>query len=90
MIESQVKYVLEAMATLRRRELRFVDVKPGQQQRFNEDLQARLENRLVVGLHELVPRRERENRTLWPVVTVRFREAISEFRPEEYELANAA
>jgi cation diffusion facilitator CzcD-associated flavoprotein CzcO len=92
MIESQVRYVLDAIRTMRERDAAFVDVRPEVQARFNEDLQAQLEGAVWSsgGCASWYLDENGKNRTLWPGFTFKFRRATEAFRADEYELtANA-
>jgi cation diffusion facilitator CzcD-associated flavoprotein CzcO len=87
MIESQVHYVIEAIRAMRERELAFVDVKPGVQARFNDQLQAQLDGSVwSSGCASWYLDASGKNRTLWPGFTFKFRQATEEFRSEDYEL----
>jgi cation diffusion facilitator CzcD-associated flavoprotein CzcO len=91
MIESQVHYVLQALKTMRRRELAFVDVKPAVQAEFNDRLQAQLDGAVwSSGCSSWYLDASGRNRTLWPGFTFKFRQATDEFRERDYELAEAA
>jgi cation diffusion facilitator CzcD-associated flavoprotein CzcO len=86
MIESQVHYVLDAIATMRRRQLAAVDVRPDVQGRFNDDLQAQLAGTVwSSGCSSWYLDESGKNRTLWPGFTFAFRQATDTFDIEEYE-----
>ena len=60
MVESQTQYVADALATMRERNLRSVDVRADAMDEFNQRAAvAPGRRRVVVGLQELVPRRAR-------------------------------
>jgi cation diffusion facilitator CzcD-associated flavoprotein CzcO len=91
MIESQVHYVLQAIASIRERELAFVDVRPEVQKAFNEGIQAQLDGAVwSSGCSSWYLDENGKNRTLWPGFTFRYRQATDEFRASDYELAKAA
>jgi cation diffusion facilitator CzcD-associated flavoprotein CzcO len=90
MIESQVHYVLEALRTMRERRLRWVDVRPGVQSRYNTTLQSRLDSAVwSSGCKSWYVDATGRNRTLWPGFTFKFREATGEFLMADYECAPA-
>ena len=61
MLESQIRYVLEAIEELRRRGARYLDVRPEVQRAYNDEMQERLADRVWDrGLLELVPHRVRQ------------------------------
>ena len=91
MIESQVHYVLQAIAAMRDRELAFVDVRPDVQAAFNDRIQAQLDGAVwSSGCSSWYLDENGKNRTLWPGFTFRYRQATDEFRASDYELAKAA
>jgi cation diffusion facilitator CzcD-associated flavoprotein CzcO len=87
MIESQVEYVLSALRTLRKKGLRFVDVLPDAQARYNAELQERL-GRTVwsTGCSSWYQTRSGRNTTLWPGFTFEFRRRTRRFDPDAYLL----
>jgi cation diffusion facilitator CzcD-associated flavoprotein CzcO len=88
MIESQVHYVLDAIKTMRKRAIAFVDVKPDVQTHYNDSLQAQLDDSVwSSGCSSWYLDASGKNRTLWPGFTFRFRQATEEFREQDYELA---
>jgi cation diffusion facilitator CzcD-associated flavoprotein CzcO len=91
MIESQVHYVLEAMRTMRERELAAIDVKREVQARFNDDLQDQLAGSVwSSGCSSWYLDASGKNRTLWPGFTFKFRQATHGFDAQDYELAEFA
>jgi cation diffusion facilitator CzcD-associated flavoprotein CzcO len=91
MIESQVHYVLEAIKAMRARELAFVDVRSDVQERFNDDIQAQLDGAVwSSGCASWYLDESGKNRTLWPGFTFRYRQATTDFKTEDYELAEVA
>jgi cation diffusion facilitator CzcD-associated flavoprotein CzcO len=90
MIESQVHYVLDAIATMRRRELAAVEVRPEVQARFNDDLQHQLAGSVwSSGCSSWYLDDSGKNRTLWPGFTFAFRQATDAFDADDYELEAA-
>jgi cation diffusion facilitator CzcD-associated flavoprotein CzcO len=88
MIESQVHYVMEALRTMRARDVSWVDVRPEVQAEFNDRLQAKLDGAVwSTGCESWYLDSSGKNRTIWPGFTFKFREATGEFRAQDYELA---
>jgi cation diffusion facilitator CzcD-associated flavoprotein CzcO len=91
MIESQVHYVLEAIRTMRERELAAVDVRREVQARYNDGLQEQLAGSVwASGCSSWYLDASGKNRTLWPGFTFKFREATGEFSADDYELEAVA
>jgi cation diffusion facilitator CzcD-associated flavoprotein CzcO len=91
MIESQVHYVMEALRAMRERDVAWVDVRPEVQARFNDRLQAKLDGAVwSTGCESWYLDASGKNRTIWPGFTFKFREAVTEFRAEDYDLSEAA
>jgi cation diffusion facilitator CzcD-associated flavoprotein CzcO len=90
MIESQVHYVLDAIATMRQRDVAAVDVKSEVQARFNDHLQEQLAGTVwSSGCNSWYLDDSGRNRTLWPGFTFAFRQATDAFDADEYELEAA-
>jgi cation diffusion facilitator CzcD-associated flavoprotein CzcO len=87
-IESQIQYALDCIRTMRSRGLRFVDVLPDAQARYNERIQARLAKTVwnVGGCASWYKTRDGKNTTLWPGFTVEFRLRTRRFDPAAYDL----
>ena len=88
MIESQIQYALDALRTLEKRDLDWVDVKPRQQTRYNQNLQSRLDGSIWTDggctswyLHPETGK----NVALWPDFTFRFAQQTRHFDPAAYE-----
>jgi len=88
MIESQVAYVLDAVLTLRARDLRSVEVRREVEARYNEALQRRLAGTVwqTGGCTSWYQRRDGRNTTLWPGYTFEFRRRTRRFDAESYQL----
>lgn len=87
MIESQIAYIRDAIETVRREGLKFVDVRAGAQSRFNTRIQARLEKTVwASGCKSWYQTRSGKNTTLWPGFTFDFRRRTRRFDPVAYEL----
>ncbi len=88
MMESQFAYVLDAIKTIKEKNLRFVDVRPEVQRRYNEEIQARLAKRVwaVGGCQSWYHTKDGKNTTLWPGFTFEYRLRTRRFDAESYEL----
>jgi cation diffusion facilitator CzcD-associated flavoprotein CzcO len=86
MIESQIAFVMDALARLDERGAAALDVKAETQAAFNEDVQAKL-SRTVWGSGctswYLTP--DGKNCTLWPDYTFKFRARTKRVREEDFE-----
>lgn len=91
-IESQVRYVMEALATMRREGLAAVEPRPEAQERFNRGVQRRLEGTVwnVGGCASYYLDDHGRNTTLWPGFTFRLRRLLSSFDAESYDVRPAA
>ena len=92
MIESQVAYVLDAIKTVRAKQLKQVDVLPAVQAAYNLELQARLEKTIwnTGGCSSWYRTRDGKNTTLWPGFTFEFRRKTRKFDPSKYRLTTRA
>ncbi|MFA5938121.1 MAG: NAD(P)/FAD-dependent oxidoreductase [Sinimarinibacterium sp.] len=92
MIESQIAYVLDALRTMDKEQLRSVEVRPDAQLRFNQSLHERMRRAIwSVGgcmswyVHPVSGR----NVTLWPGFTWQFRLQTRRFDAQAYVLRGA-
>ncbi len=91
MMEAQYRYVLSALALLRRRRLRALDVRADVQARYNARLQARLARTVwSTGCASWYLDRRGKNTTLWPGFTFAFRAQTRRVRSERYDLIGEA
>jgi cation diffusion facilitator CzcD-associated flavoprotein CzcO len=89
MIESQVRYIVSALATMRDRGLGVVEVRPEVQRRYNDKLQARLRKTVwASSCTSWYKTRDGINTTLWPGFTFEFRMKTRRFDARDYELAS--
>jgi cation diffusion facilitator CzcD-associated flavoprotein CzcO len=88
MIESQVEYILSAIQAMRARRLKFVDVRPEVQERYNGRLRGRLAKTVWSkgGCKSWYVTRTGKNTTLWPGFTFEFRARTRRFDVRDYEL----
>jgi len=86
MIESQARYVMDAIQTMRRAGLRAVNVDPEAQRSFNTELQARMRRTVWAtgGCRSWYMAPDGSNPTLWPDFTFRFRRRTRRFDLEHY------
>ncbi|ATE55201.1 4-hydroxyacetophenone monooxygenase [Actinosynnema pretiosum] len=88
MIESQVNYLVDALATMRRRRLRSVEVRVEAQSAFSRLLRRRLAGSVwnSGGCSSWYLDKHGENTTLWPGFTFGFRRVTRKFDAEAYHL----
>lgn len=92
MIESQIRYILEALKTLRQRSAQSVEVRADAQQRFNAGLQARMAKAVwkTGGCQSWYLDANGRNVTLWPGATWQFRLQTQRFDVDNYRLRPAS
>ncbi|MFI5299494.1 MAG: flavin-containing monooxygenase [Polyangiales bacterium] len=87
MIESQVAYVIDAIKTLIARGLRVLDVQRAAQQRFDDEVQARLTRTVwATGCQSWYLGENGRNSTTWPGFTFEYRARTKRFDAENYAL----
>jgi len=91
-MESQMNYVVGYLAKLERlRENEFLDVKPGVQREYNQDLQERLKRTAwSAGCRSWYLNRNGKNTTIFPGLTWQYRSLLKAFRPDDYEAVTAS
>jgi cation diffusion facilitator CzcD-associated flavoprotein CzcO len=88
MIESQVRYIVSAIRTMRDQGVKLVDVLPEVQERYNTELQAKLPRTVwASGCKSWYQTKSGKNTTLWPGFTFAFRHRTRRFDPADYEIA---
>jgi cation diffusion facilitator CzcD-associated flavoprotein CzcO len=88
MIEAQARYVLSCIEMMRAKGLKFVDVRPEVQARYNRALQRRLAGTVwASGCASWYRTSEGKITTLWPGYVWQFRRRTRRFDPADYELA---
>jgi cation diffusion facilitator CzcD-associated flavoprotein CzcO len=86
MIESHIAYILDAIQTMRRLDLRSLDVKPDTMAAFNERIHARLDRAVWAdGCRPWYLTRTGKNTTLWPGFTFEFRYRTRKVKLEEFD-----
>ncbi|MDB5985922.1 MAG: NAD(P)/FAD-dependent oxidoreductase [Nevskia sp.] len=90
MIESQIRYVMDCLQTMKQRKLRAVEVRAEVYDRFNENLQGQLTQTVwASGCKSWYVNESGRNTTLWPGFTFRFRSKTRHFKAAEYVLEPA-
>ena len=88
MIESQVRYVLDALQQMRQERVQAVDVRPSIQDGFNRGIQQKLNHTIWSAggcASWYMDPRSGKNTTLWPGFTWQFWRATQTFRMADYE-----
>ena len=88
MLESQLRYVLDALRTMERRGVAELEVRPEAQAAFNAEVQDRMRGTVWTagGCASWYLDPQGRNTTLWPGATWRFRRATRRFDPAAYAL----
>lgn len=87
MIEAQLRYVMDCLKTMKRRQLAAVDVKPSVYTNFNAKLQDDLRKTIwSSGCKSWYVNDSGRNTTIWPGFTFRFRQKTRRFKLGEYAL----
>jgi cation diffusion facilitator CzcD-associated flavoprotein CzcO len=90
MIESQVRYIMEAIKYARKNDIQLMDVKPEVQAQYNKEIHARLDKSIWnSGCTSWYRTKSGKNTTLWPGFTFEFRARTFFFRPGDYQLTKA-
>ncbi len=87
-IESQVAYLRDAVATLRSHRYAALEPRPDAQRRWNADLQRRMKRTVwnTGGCSSWYLDSEGRNTILWPKSTFTFRRLLARFDPEAYDV----
>ncbi|WKB55003.1 flavin-containing monooxygenase [Eleftheria terrae] len=90
-IESQVRYIVDAIRTMHRDGLQEVSVRPEVSRRYNEELQRMLQGTVWSsgGCRSWYLDAQGRNTTLWPSFTFRFRQRLRSFQPGRYLIRKA-
>ncbi len=88
MLESQIHYILQGVATLHRSEVKALDVRAWVQRAYNEDLARRLEKTVwnSGGCSSWYLDANGRNSVMWPDFTFRYRQRVDRFDPTDYEI----
>lgn len=85
MMEAQYRYILGAIAHLKRMNARALDVKPGVMHAFNDDLQRRMRGTVwATGCSSWYQDATGKNVALWPGFTFAYRQRTGRFDPSRY------
>jgi cation diffusion facilitator CzcD-associated flavoprotein CzcO len=85
MIESQIQYVMDALRTMRRREIETVEVLESAVDRYNGELERKMEGTVwTTGCASWYLDDTGRNATQWPDWTWRFRQRTARFDPSDY------
>jgi cation diffusion facilitator CzcD-associated flavoprotein CzcO len=89
MIEAQIEYIVGALAHMRDRRVRALEVKPEDQRAYNEAIHARLERTVWAtgGCVSWYRTKHGKNTTLWPGFMYEFQKQMKTFDPGAYECA---
>lgn len=89
MIESQINYIADALATIDRLDLRTVEVRRDVQDAYNADLQTKLSGSvwLTGGCSSWYLDKHGNNTTLWPDFTFEFRRQTRTFDVSAYDIS---
>jgi cation diffusion facilitator CzcD-associated flavoprotein CzcO len=92
MIESQVRYILECLQALQRQGCAYLELRREVQERFNQQLHARMEHTVwnTGGCASWYKTRNGKNTTLWPGSTVEFRLRTRRLQPSDYQWGSRA
>jgi cation diffusion facilitator CzcD-associated flavoprotein CzcO len=88
MLESQFAYVLDGLQTLQRNKLRYIDVKPQVQQRFNQHLQQAVDQSIwAQGCNSWYKNAAGKNTNNWPGFTFSYRYQTRHLELADYDCA---
>jgi cyclohexanone monooxygenase len=92
LIESQLRYVIDALKTMRSRGVVAVEVRREVQDAYNEKVQAALKGMVWTagGCKSYYLDKNGTNSTIYPWTTIDLRRKTARFRPEDYVLREAA
>ncbi len=87
-IESQVAYIRDAIATMRRNEYATIEPTPAAQERWNADIQRRMKRTVwnTGGCSSWYLDEHGRNTVLWPRTTFKFRELLARFDVAAYDV----
>ncbi len=90
MLESQVRYILDCLRTMRRCDLRAVEVRAEAQAAYNAEMQRRMHGTVwTSGCASWYLDAHGRNSTLWPGFTFEFRRRTRRFDPQPYDVVVA-
>jgi cation diffusion facilitator CzcD-associated flavoprotein CzcO len=88
MIESQLRYLMQALRFMDARGLQIIEVREPVQRQYNEELQRRLQGTVwnSGGCVSWYLDEHGRNTTIWPGSTWPYRQRLRHFRPEDYQI----
>ena len=91
MLEAQIHYILQAIALLRRGDVKALDVRPAVQRAYNEDIAHRLSATVwnAGGCASWYLDANGRNSTMWPDYTFRYRRRVDRFDVADYDVEPA-
>ena len=91
MLEAQIHYVLQAIALLRRDDVKALDVRPAVQRAYNESIARRLSTTVwdAGGCASWYLDANGRNSTMWPDYTFRYRRRVDRFDVADYDIEPA-
>ncbi len=89
MIESQIRYVLDALDHMKRNRLKTIEATELAQKKFIEEMDQKSKSTVWAsgGCDSWYLDERRQNTTLWPGFTFSFMNRMSRFQPSEYQVA---
>ncbi|OZF35252.1 4-hydroxyacetophenone monooxygenase [Rhodococcus sp. 14-2483-1-1] len=92
MIESQIEYIVDAVAAVQDQQIASVEVRPEVQERYNSDLQRKMSKSVWVtgGCRSWFLDSTGRNVALWPDFSFRFRKQLRTFDIESYDVVQRA
>lgn len=90
MIEAQVNLIMQSIAMMKQRGIKFFDLKPEVQKEFNRDIQQKLSSTVwqTGGCVSWYQMKNGKNVTLWPGFTFTFMKLTEKFEAEKFELVS--
>jgi cation diffusion facilitator CzcD-associated flavoprotein CzcO len=87
MIESQLRYILDGLHLMERKNIRVLEVRADEEERFNVEMQKRMQGTVwMSGCSSWYLDARGHNTTLWPGFTFEYRYRMRKFDPQKYQL----
>jgi len=85
MIESQVRYIVQCLKLLEKRDAKYMDVRHDRLRRYNEELEHRLEDTVwTSGCKSWYTQEDGKNIAIWPGFSFRYRSRTRTVNPDHY------
>jgi cation diffusion facilitator CzcD-associated flavoprotein CzcO len=85
MIESQVRYIVQCLKLLEKRDAKYMDVRHDRLRRYNEELEHRLEDTVwTSGCKSWYTQEDGKNIAIWPGFSFRYRARTRTVNPDHY------